>query len=94
MNKQEIEKLTRLQNHIDETQRNIERVNRHGGVTLWADGNAINMHYIYQPFNATLRECALDMLNEVLADLIYKRDELIICKGNAEYKPTNILEEE
>lgn len=88
MNKQEIEHLTKLQARIDNTKRLIEYATR--GITLYCDSDKL-----YKPEHADLidnvREITLDYLNDLLSNLLYQRDNLVLCRGEAEYKPIDIL---
>ena len=89
MNKQEIEQLTKLQNNIDEVRRNIDRAGRE--VKVYCDNERLFKSH-YPEIVDNVRILVISELNKTLADLVYQREELVICKGQTDYKAVNILE--
>jgi len=89
MKKEEIEHLAKLQSRINQIKVMIEKSTR--SISLYCDGENIQRGSFPELY-AQVKELMLDHLNELLADLIHQRDNLVICKGETDYKPINILE--
>ena len=88
MKEEEIEHLTKLQSRINQIKGMIEKTTR--GISLYCDSESIHRGSFPELYTQA-RELMLDHLNELLADLTYQRDNLVICRGEAEYKPIDIL---
>jgi len=89
MTKEEIQHLTKLQGEITDLERGLEKAHRGIGIKVHEDN-------VWQQDHPELYEMAQNLITDYfttkLSEKAREREELIICKGQAEYKPVNILE--
>ena len=90
MKKEEIIKLTKLQSQIDDVTKKIRGCEK--SISISTCDGTIYRAGLYEDIFDHIQSVLLNDLEELQQSLVAEREKLILCTGQTDYKPINILD--